>query len=321
MSSAFAEAVTDIFAELPDDIGNADIVHALDQCSDEARFRLEAVLKDGVSVYTFETHGSAARRAYDLILAQRCCPVCGTGRLGQIGMGRVFWMDCEPCELRESTRKFEAWQRSTIEVWSAKALDMIGDVHWPVRRQSLKVLDTLVNSSAKDVWGCMLYGKAGTGKTQQAAELMRLVMRDKLSRLAFGSASRFNYKAPPFPSLLFVQEAALIESLKPGGVRTVDQYCNVEWLIIDDIGESKSTDWAYSQLKLIIDSRYRNHRKTLFTSNLSPRQLHQRGLYDERITQRIFEMCGGREAQASGTLAVAEMTTCYRMPDDDGGVW
>lgn len=71
---------------------------------------------------------------------------------------------------------------------------------------------------------------------------------------------------------------------------TIDRYKNVDFLILDDFGVEKSTDWAFSVLYLIISHRYEEEKQTIFTSNFDLDQLAEKN-NDERLTRRISDWC------------------------------
>jgi len=58
-------------------------------------------------------------------------------------------------------------------------------------------------------------------------------------------------------------------------------------LVIDDLGVEKPTEWAAAKLDTIIDHRYVNGAKTVFTTNLSPSALTSRG--EQRLASRLTE--------------------------------
>jgi DNA replication protein DnaC len=70
----------------------------------------------------------------------------------------------------------------------------------------------------------------------------------------------------------------------------IDKCKNSSLLIIDDIGAEKLSEWAYSQLYMIIDHRYNYYLPTIYTSNLSLAELANK-FQDDRIVSRIGEMC------------------------------
>jgi len=70
----------------------------------------------------------------------------------------------------------------------------------------------------------------------------------------------------------------------------LEHYQNIRFLVLDDIGTVKPTDWTLHLLYSIIDHRYNYFKRTVITSNLSLRELAQ-VLGDSRITSRIDRMC------------------------------
>lgn len=60
---------------------------------------------------------------------------------------------------------------------------------------------------------------------------------------------------------------------------------SAEFLVIDDFGTERATDWATEKFYQIINKRYINKKVTLFTSNYDLKTLK----YDDRITSRIRE--------------------------------
>lgn len=60
---------------------------------------------------------------------------------------------------------------------------------------------------------------------------------------------------------------------------------NTDFLVIDDFGTERSTDWAGEKFYQIVNNRYINRKVTIFTSNHDLKTLQ----YDDRITNRIRE--------------------------------
>ena len=61
-------------------------------------------------------------------------------------------------------------------------------------------------------------------------------------------------------------------------------------LILDDLGAEKVTEYVRQSLYTLINKRYLDNLPTFFTSNLSLDEIAAR--LDDRISSRIFEMCG-----------------------------
>lgn len=67
--------------------------------------------------------------------------------------------------------------------------------------------------------------------------------------------------------------------------RLLSDLAKVKYLVIDDFGTERVTDWAGEKFYQIVNSRYINKKVTFFTSNYDLKTLD----YDSRITSRIRE--------------------------------
>jgi len=72
----------------------------------------------------------------------------------------------------------------------------------------------------------------------------------------------------------------------------IDRYAKTTLLILDDLGAEhvKGSGWVEDRLYQVIGERHDEERVTVFTSNLSLKELANH--IGERITWRILEMCG-----------------------------
>jgi DNA replication protein DnaC len=71
----------------------------------------------------------------------------------------------------------------------------------------------------------------------------------------------------------------------------IDSFVNIPFLVIDDLGVDKKTDFSFSTLYEVIDGRDMSEMKGLIvTSNLSLSALAER-LGDDRISSRLAGMC------------------------------
>lgn len=109
----------------------------------------------------------------------------------------------------------------------------------------------------------VLSGSSGTGKTHLAVAVLRELVR---SGKADGESARFI----PVPELL----AEIRSSYdKTGEDHTeeaiVSKYADIDYLVLDDLGAEKTTEWSISTLYLIIDRRHREMLPMIVTTNLS----------------------------------------------------
>jgi len=155
-----------------------------------------------------------------------------------------------------------------------------------------------------------LYGDAGTGKTLTAVKLILLSLFEN-KRIKY-ITEKFNVLSNEYDpgyaqklEHLFVRVPDLVSQIratfnyKSGQINIeeqetersiIEKYSKVDFLVLDDFGAEKITDWSFSVLYLIIDNRYNNYKKTIITSNYPLNQLAEK-LGDDRIPSRIRAMC------------------------------
>lgn len=137
-----------------------------------------------------------------------------------------------------------------------------------------------------DNGGFVLHGTHGIGKTHLAVSILRgmleadkLPSTRKLQKASFVTA----------PNLLLEIRA----SFKDGSTsRTekeiVDYYSEVQFLILDDLGSEKSTEFSITTLYIIIDRRDSNMMDTVITTNLSLQEIEYK--LSARIASRMAGM-------------------------------
>lgn len=137
--------------------------------------------------------------------------------------------------------------------------------------------------------GVFLYGVRGTGKTKLAAIIAN-------ERARAGHPVLF----ASVPDLM----ADIRASFASGGTsERVQAVKETPFLVLDDLGAEKMTEWVGEQLFCIVNHRYNEKLPTVVTSNYSPTQViaHMatvdgRGnviddMQGQRIMSRIYEMC------------------------------
>jgi DNA replication protein DnaC len=123
----------------------------------------------------------------------------------------------------------------------------------------------------------LLLGVTGVGKTHEAYGAMR--------ELAVSGV---------YGQWQVVTAADLYAALRPRfGVDSETEfrkYRDARLLFVDDLGaERKPTEFTEEVNFRLVNHRYENHRPTLFTSNVEPKQLAER--LGDRVTSRLAEMC------------------------------
>jgi len=164
----------------------------------------------------------------------------------------------------------------------------------------IKLVNTLKDYSPdqKLERGYYFYGPAGTGKTLLACIILQELM------LKYGSGGKFVDLSRQFFQRLRSTYSATDESYGETG-QILDELIDIPFLLIDDFGLQRNTQWEMEMLYNLIDSRYAEERPTIITSNISIDKSKERSgdkslngdtdksrsiAYD-RILSRILEMC------------------------------
>jgi chromosomal replication initiation ATPase DnaA len=103
----------------------------------------------------------------------------------------------------------------------------------------------------------VLLGAVGVGKSHAAAAAIR-------PRFAAGA------------TVVFVPVGELLDSLdwrRPDSAETMERLCQVDLLVVDDLGTERSNEWTGERLYLVVNRRWLDMRPTIITSNLDPDQL------------------------------------------------
>jgi DNA replication protein DnaC len=122
-------------------------------------------------------------------------------------------------------------------------------------------------ASGETKWQMLLcYGKPGNGK----------------SHLCEATSIEL-YKHGIYCSVMIMSKVmdSLKNTMKDGSLLThselMDKYCQMKYLIIDDVGMGGSgSSWEWGQIEDIVVDRYRENRFTILTTNLDTTQLPDR---------------------------------------------
>ncbi len=207
--------------------------------------------------------------------------------------GEWYYHPCTPeCEQKNEQREWELMRRDA----RVAALQEKSGLSKRLRRYTLDNFRPYVSASASrgverveeylGHWeenrengrGLYFCGGVGTGKTHLAvAVLNELIRRRRV------------------PSL-FVTVPELLDNLretynKPG--RNLDEWMdavqNADFLVLDDLGSERPTEWVRERIFVIVNHRYREALSTVFTSNIGPKDLAEQ--LGERTASRIIAMC------------------------------
>ncbi|MGW2840564.1 ATP-binding protein [Streptomyces sp. NPDC001493] len=128
----------------------------------------------------------------------------------------------------------------------------------------------------------LLTGLTGTGKTHEAFGALR--------RIAAGGPNQFE--------LITVNSADMYGSLRPSQVmgsaeHELQRLCRVQYLLLDDFGTAKTTEWTEEITYRLVNFRYNHCLPTIITSNLPARDENGPDLTDyvgARVASRLAEM-------------------------------
>lgn len=126
-------------------------------------------------------------------------------------------------------------------------------------------------------------GRTGSGKSYQAALLLFQILRP---------INKHSGEWVNVPKMLFTLRQQYNKEKHEGPTEReiLTKYSEVPYLVLDDLGAEKSSDWATQVLYLIINDRYENMRPVIITSNLTIKELGEK-MEDDRLSSRINGMC------------------------------
>jgi DNA replication protein DnaC len=140
--------------------------------------------------------------------------------------------------------------------------------------------------SGETITSVYYWGDVGTGKTVYAVQLLI----EEAKRVYLNPNNERTYE-----NCIFISVPELFNLLKSNFnnndelQRNMDLWRKAYFLVLDDIGAEKTSEWALTQLYLIINYRYEQLLPTIITSNKSLKELAE-FLGDDRITSRIRRM-------------------------------
>ena len=131
-------------------------------------------------------------------------------------------------------------------------------------------------------------GGVGTGKTYKAVAMLKAyVMSQNCTEFKEPFISKALFIT--VPELLILLRTSFDQKSKESEATLFDRFCNVDFLVMDDIGVEKASDWVLQSLYVIINKRYSEQRQTIFTSNFNLSELKH--VIGARLASRIAGMC------------------------------
>jgi len=134
--------------------------------------------------------------------------------------------------------------------------------------------------------GLMFHGRNGVGKTHLAVAILKELIVRKGARAYF-------YEVPELLKLVRESYDASTDQREMGVLEPV---LRADLLVLDDLGEERTSEWVQETLAHVINVRYSEKRATVFTTNLhdSPDSTDPRSFAHKlgtRSRSRLIEMC------------------------------
>lgn len=118
----------------------------------------------------------------------------------------------------------------------------------------------------------VLLGPTGVGKTHAAVAAVRPMFNKGLD-------------------LLVLPVVEMLDQLRPGGPHdALTLMCQVDLLVMDDLGVERGTEWTAERMYAVVNRRWMEERPTVATSNLEPAELEQ------AVGPRLFSRLVGNDA-------------------------
>jgi DNA replication protein DnaC len=208
------------------------------------------------------------------------------------GVSRVTRCDC----VRESAARRRFTAAGVPDKYKNCTLDNF-DTHYDSLRAAARKASRFVDEfpafpTVKR--GLMFYGSFGVGKTHLAVAVLKGI-------ISKGGTGYF----AEVPSLLKrVRDS--FDSREQDELDVLRPVLYSDVLLLDDLGEEKTSEWVQEALAHVVNVRYSENRATLFTTNLtdSPDSTHPRSFVHKvggRTRSRLIEMCDWVEMEGSDT--------------------
>jgi len=123
----------------------------------------------------------------------------------------------------------------------------------------------------------ILTGNTGSGKTHLAVSMMAEFVKGRFDALFVTLPDLLLEIRDSFSGKSSITEKAIVE-----------WYSTKQFLVLDDVGAEKPSEFTVSTLYLILDRRIRQERQTIITTNLDMRGIEEYA--GARIASRISEM-------------------------------
>ncbi len=143
--------------------------------------------------------------------------------------------------------------------------------------------------------GLVLYGNTGCGKTHLAVSIMRNIYKSNINKIINSLSNELpDYSKikkqifKPVPDLLLEIRGAFKDGAEKSEDDIIKKYSTVPFLVLDDLGSEKTSEYSITTLYIILDRRDRELMPTIITTNLNPKEIEDK--LGARIASRLSGM-------------------------------
>ena len=210
-----------------------------------------------------------------------------------------WWVPPAPCSCpgaqTDRAKRREEEQREELDQRARERERLLTQSGLPVRYHGATFAAAVVTDTTRTAFarvrefadrpagGLLISGPVGTGKTYLAAAAVNHWL-DQLRRVTFGGVVQ----------LLGRIRNSYGDSSRETEWEIIDQLTSVPVLVLDDLGKEKVTEWVEQTLYQVVDTRYREERPVVITTNFPFPDMQDR--YPDvgpALVSRLVEMCQG----------------------------
>lgn len=181
------------------------------------------------------------------------------------------WYKCERLKEKEQLQQAKAFipERFAVRTWDKFVVDKDNQEAYKICREYSAGLSKETKS------GLLICGDVGVGKTHLAVAILSTAFRK-------GISAAMVY----IPDLLAELRKEMQDDEKKG---LADKVRSRRFLVLDDLGAEKASEWTEQELARLINYRYENMLPTVITTNLTRKELIEK--LGQRGADRLNQMC------------------------------
>lgn len=229
------------------------------------------------------------------------CSSCGNEHEPPLNIyGEPQYRICIPCQSKRESDELEKAKQSRVEICDVYASCFVPPIFknlkWDIPDRFKKYVP-----GHGDGRGLCLTGKSGTGKSTITALILRDWFRDQAHNARWGKDSwRTGYAVGgrywqfiSYPKFIMELQDSFRSKNKDkdeeSAYEKIEKISQIPYLIIDDLGAEKPTEFVRQSTYFLINEREMNQKITFITTNFSLGFLDEN--IDPRVASRIAGMC------------------------------